>query len=342
MTDTDELRIDRQDGCAYTLEAFIDEYGGSVEDPPSEWLAAPAAAALARSRSRRRGDDASETATLTELWKQRSWTEVKSILCRRYELEVQEDEDLCIVSAPHDSSLWARSDHYRQVLRESRGSVYEKCSGKLLCLPFFKFWNHSERNADDIDWKTAIAEEKIDGNLMKLFHYKGVWRLASNRTLDVHNTRGKYACTGRSNYELFAEAARNSDLVYDRLDERCCYMFERVHPDFRVVLDYPKAMLYHIGTRNMETLQELDVDIGVQRPRRWTVRSRAECQAILDSFHSFAEGIVAEMETARICDASFSSNVGWWRWTLLCLGGPMQHRGHSGDGSFVSQRLAAK
>ena len=159
-------------------------------------------------------------------------------------------------------------------------------------LPFFKFWNHSERNADDIDWKTAIAEEKIDGNLMKLFHYKGVWRLASNRTLDVHNTSGKYACTGRSNYELFAEAARNSDLVYDCLDERCCYMFERVHPDFRVVLDYPKAMLYHIGTRNMETLQELDVDIGVQRPRRWTVRSRAECQAILDSFHSFAEGIV--------------------------------------------------
>lgn len=125
MTDIDELRIDRQDGYAYTLEAFIDEYGGSVEDPPSEWLAAPAAAALARSRSPRRGDDASETATLTELWKQRSWTE-------------------------------------------------------------------------------------------------------------------------------------------------------------------------------------------------------------------------AEMETARICNASFSSNVGWWRWTLLCLGGPMQHRGHSGDGSFVSQRLAAK
>ena len=26
MTDTDELRIDRQDGCAYTLEAFIDPW----------------------------------------------------------------------------------------------------------------------------------------------------------------------------------------------------------------------------------------------------------------------------------------------------------------------------
>ena len=145
---------------------------------------------------------------------------------------------------------------------------------------------------DDIDWRTVVAEEKIDGNLMKLFYYKGDWRLASNRTLDVHSTSGKCACTGRSNYELFAEAARNSGLTYDRLDTRYCYMFERVHPDFRVVLDYPKAMLFHIGTRNMETLQELETDIGIQRPRQWKVRSRAECQALLDTFHSFAEGLV--------------------------------------------------
>ena len=159
-------------------------------------------------------------------------------------------------------------------------------------LPFLKFWNHSERHVDEIDWKTAVAEEKIDGNLMKLFYYKGIWRLASNRTLDVHCKTGKYACTGRSNYDLFAEAARNSKLLYDRLDTRFCYMFERVHPDVRVVLDHPRAMLFHIGTRNMETLQELEMDIGVQRPRQWTVRNRAECQAILDSFHSFAEGLV--------------------------------------------------
>eukprot|EP00435_Cladocopium_sp_Y103_P034347 s2233_g8.t2 len=77
-----ELRIDGQDGSAYTLEAFIDEYGGSFEDPPCEWLAAPTApAARARSRSPRRRDRnvEDETSTglteLTELWKQRSWSE---------------------------------------------------------------------------------------------------------------------------------------------------------------------------------------------------------------------------------------------------------------------------
>ena len=73
---------------------------------------------------------------------------------------------------------------------------------------------------------------------------------------------GKYACTGRTNQQLFTEAAKNSALDYERLDPRCCYMFERVHPDFRVVLDYPEAKLFHLGTRNMETLQELEDEIG--------------------------------------------------------------------------------
>ena len=35
MTDTDELRIDRQDGCAYTLEAFIDPWNLKVDHSAS-------------------------------------------------------------------------------------------------------------------------------------------------------------------------------------------------------------------------------------------------------------------------------------------------------------------
>ena len=202
-------------------------------------------------------------------------------------------QDLCIVTARHDSSLWHKGEHWREALRETRGTIYEKWSGRPVCLPLLKFWNHGERCADELDWATTIAEEKIDGNLMKLFNYKGSWRLASNRTLSVHDSsRSKYACTGRSNYELFMEAAKNSGLCMQQLDTNCCYMFERVHPDFRVVLDYPEARLFHIGTRNMNTLQEVDVDIGVQQPRRWQVHCEKDCQALLDSFDGFAEGIV--------------------------------------------------
>ncbi|CAE7355923.1 GTPBP4, partial [Symbiodinium pilosum] len=59
-----------------------------------------------------------------------------------------------------------------------------------------------------------------------------------------------------------------------------------------IVLDYPRPMLYHIGTRKMDTLEEVDVDIGVPKPRRWEIRSAAECQTLLDSFDGFSEGLV--------------------------------------------------
>ena len=36
-----EKRIDPADSGAYTLEEFVEEYGGSLEDPPAEWLGAP-------------------------------------------------------------------------------------------------------------------------------------------------------------------------------------------------------------------------------------------------------------------------------------------------------------
>ncbi|CAE7581766.1 N4bp2l1 [Symbiodinium sp. CCMP2592] len=319
LSETQELRIDSTDGCSYTLQDFVDEYGGSEEDPPREWFEAaraPRGIKARRPESRSSGSSSSSSSSsscscekrkrrrtqsnspcklvLEALWDEptlSSWEERRAKLMERYQVEVEEDEMLFIVSADHSHPLWSSEE--AQVLRENRGTVYEKSSGKPLCLPFYKFWNRGERLAEQIDWEDgAVAEEKIDGNLLKLFFFQGTWRLASNRTLKVHESNEKYACTGRTNYQLFAEAAANSSLDYSRLDPGCCYMFERVHPDFRIVLDYPQAMLYHIGTRDMRTLKEIDVDIGVPRPKRWEIRSAKECQALLDSFHGFSEGLV--------------------------------------------------
>ncbi|CAE7940177.1 GTPBP4 [Symbiodinium sp. KB8] len=38
LSETQELRIDSTDGCSYTLQDFVDEYGGSEEDPPRQAL----------------------------------------------------------------------------------------------------------------------------------------------------------------------------------------------------------------------------------------------------------------------------------------------------------------
>jgi len=52
-----------------------------------------------------------------------------------------------------------------------------------------------------------------------------------------------------------------------RLEPQNCYVFERCHPDAVVVVPYRCPQLFHIGTRDMNTLHELRVDIGVPKPK---------------------------------------------------------------------------
>ena len=224
------------------------------------------------------------------------WEAVCRILQSEYDLRIEEDDHLCILRADHDSDIWrSGTPMQRLVLAESRGTILEKASGRPVCMPFVKFWNAGEDLAcvEQFDWTSATASEKIDGTFLKLFFYRGSWRLASNRRLDVHAHGGKYACTGRSNYELFLEAAARSGLDYARLNPRHTYLLERVHPDFTIVIVPQEPRLYHLATRDMQTLQEVFDDVGLPRPLEWTpVRSLAECRALLDTLPGFREGLV--------------------------------------------------
>lgn len=202
-------------------------------------------------------------------------------------------DGLVILSCRHESAAW-RDSAKHEVLQQCRGAIFEKASGRAVCVPFGKFYNVNEARAARLDWDAGVvAEEKIDGCLLKLFHWGGEWRLASNRQLDVDAVDGKYRCTGRTNRELFDEAAAASGLDYSRLDPRCAYMFERVHPDFRIVVEYDAPALWHIGTRDMHTLAEVHGDdIGVRRPRHWLVRSLGECRLLMGEHSDIGEGLV--------------------------------------------------
>lgn len=236
---------------------------------------------------------------LSEAWHRGNfdWPTVRRILEVDYSLDIDEDEDLCIVSCSHHSNLWSEGTlEQRSALEQSRGAVYEKTSGRCVCLPFGKFWNAGEKHSHVIDWSTAVASEKIDGNLLKLFVYKNKWRLASNRKLDVHSTSSKYACTGRSNAALFEEAAHGLD--YRRLNPSHCYLLERVHPEFTIVIPVQAPKLYHLATRNMKTLCEVEEDVGLARPQQWRVTSLHACRKLLDTLPGQREGLV-------VCDAAY-------------------------------------
>lgn len=218
-----------------------------------------------------------------------------------------ESEGLVILSCRHNSPLWAAPgcDHEREVMRQCRGTVLERATGRAVCLPFEKFFNVGEAHAEPLDWDGGVvAAEKLDGCLLKLFFWRGRWRLCSNRQLCVDALDGKYACTGRTNRQLFDEAAAASRLDYARLQRNRCYMFERVHPDFKIVVAFESPGLYHLGTRDLHSLAEVHGDdIGVRRPREWKVASLLECRALLSSL-DLGEGLVLREGSARAGAAS--------------------------------------
>ena len=183
------------------------------------------------------------------------------------------------------------ADFCLDIVRECRGIILDETDGyKPVCVPFFKFGNYGESYADKIDWKTARVQEKIDGSLIKVWHHKGVWRVSTNNTINAESAKTNnnedtflhvfekaWACTGKHFSEL------NPDYTY---------MFELVSPQSRVVIPYTETKLYHTGTRDKNTLQELHADIGIEKPEEFNISTIEACIEAAKNLDKYHEGFV--------------------------------------------------
>lgn len=157
------------------------------------------------------------------------------------------------------------------IVQEARGIIVDLDTHEVLCWPFRKFGNWNESYADKIDWNYAVARQKIDGSLIKLFWnpYENKWWWATNGTIDAKDA--SVMDSEKTFFDVILSADNYSDINYDVLDMDMTYMFELVSPMTQVVISYPVAHLYHIGTRNNNTGKEVNVNIGVEQPREFKV-----------------------------------------------------------------------
>lgn len=75
-----------------------------------------------------------------------------------------------IVQVPYIPNAWMfnynlfESDLSNSVVKACRGTIMEispdRSVVKAVCLPYYKFFNYDDVNADTIDWSTAITREK--------------------------------------------------------------------------------------------------------------------------------------------------------------------------------------
>ena len=163
-------------------------------------------------------------------------------------------------------SYGIEADFRIDVVRECRGIILDETDNyNPVCVPFFKFGNYGEPYADDIDWNTARVQEKIDGSLIKVWNYKGEWRISTNNTINAETAKTNN--NDDTFLNVFNRAWSQTGKQFSELNPDYTYMFELVSPQTRVVIPYGEAKIFHTGTRNIKTLQELHSDIGIEKPQ---------------------------------------------------------------------------
>ena len=185
------------------------------------------------------------------------------------------------------------SDFYNEIVRECRGLILHEETLTPVCVPFYKFGNYGEGYCDNIDWDSAVVQEKVDGSLIKVWNYNNEWHISTNGTIDAKDAGIPVDISPYANfYELFVKAAENCNLNIEALNKDYTYMFELTSPFNRVVVPYNDIKIRHIGTRDNITLEELNIDIGVDKPKIYNLKSLEDCIEMAKNLPFSEEGYV--------------------------------------------------
>ena len=211
-------------------------------------------------------------------------------------LTVKRDDDFILFSYSQ-----IESDFYNPIVREARGIILN-ADFSPVCVPFYKFGNYGEGYADKIDWNTVVVQEKVDGSLIKVWNYKSEWHVSTNGTIDAKKCELPTDVAGyKTFYDLFRVAAENSGLDISLLDPDYTYMFELISPYNRVVVPYKEIKLIHIGARNIKTLEECNLDIGIEKPKVYAMKSLEDCIQLAKELPYDQEGyVVVDKDWRRI------------------------------------------
>lgn len=233
--------------------------------------------------------------------KHKNWKEL--LQKEPYNITIKEDEYYYLLKYE-----MIKSDMSLEIVRDCRGLIIDKKTLEPVALSFRKFSNIQEPIHDDIDWNSAVIQEKVDGSKMLLFwnKYKNEWQLSTSGTLNAYEAQVNDFGVTFGN--LFDKALLNSISVgitdceklhiFDELlHKKYCYTFELVSPESRIVVPYNKTEIYFIGIRDMTTLQECDTEDNIlssiiKIPKRYPLKTLEDCLKATEAMGYDEEGFV--------------------------------------------------
>ena len=191
------------------------------------------------------------------------------------------------------------ADFTNPLVREARGIVIRLDSVEPVCWAFNKFCNYGEEGAkidlDGFDWDRCSCQEKIDGSIVKLYFdpFANEWRWATNSCMNA-NEATLSSEPGTTFLDVIRSAVNYGRIPFDSLDRDLTYVFELVSPRTQVVVKYPETRLYHTGTRNLVSGLELDVDLGIAKPKEYPLRSLEDCVRAVEEMNRDSDEVTQE------------------------------------------------
>lgn len=165
------------------------------------------------------------------------------------------------------------NDPYVRLCRGCIVSVEDKEHPQMICAPFTKFGNYGQSFCPEIDWASALVEQKVDGILIKLFYYDNKWHWITNNGWNTNlpwkemiKIPSKYTeietDTCNTIQDLIDYCLTKNNVTLSEFAPDYTYMFELISPKVRILVDNPKTDLVYLGCRNNYSYNEYNLYIA--------------------------------------------------------------------------------
>ncbi|MBR2240131.1 MAG: hypothetical protein IKO49_01085 [Bacilli bacterium] len=165
------------------------------------------------------------------------------------------------------------NDEYVRLCRGCIVSVKDPNNPVMIVAPFTKFGNYGQSFCPEIDWSSALVEQKVDGILIKLFYYDNKWHWITNNGWNTNlpwkemiKIPSKYkeieTDTCNTVQDLIDYCIKKNNATLSEFHPDYTYMFELISPKMRILVDNPKTDLVYLGCRNLYTYDEYPLDMA--------------------------------------------------------------------------------
>jgi T4 RnlA family RNA ligase len=197
------------------------------------------------------------------------------------------------------------------IVMECRSLILEAETLNVVSRSFDRFFNYGEalNVMPEIDWKRAVAFDKVDGSLIKLYNHKGHWYVSTKGTAYGDSDCMGYGITF---FELVLKALGCKDdaefqLFMKRhiLCPSITYIFELTSIENRVVKRYEGYKLHFLNARRnecgeyvyrkeIEWMQSRDSDLGdiIAYPKQYKFDTPEACLQTAKHLKDLDEGYV--------------------------------------------------